>query len=125
MTAERIGVRCRVELEHPCQSVTNVGIVPVLYKSILFGFLIVLFGVAEHLFEGWFRGEGLTGGLRAIKETGADELEARVLVLMVALVPLIAFSEISRALGPGKLSAMFFSTGDRPAGDATARGRPT
>lgn len=100
-------------------------IVPVLYKTILFGVLVILFGVVEHLIEGWFRGEGLFGGLRALKQTGADELEARVLVLMVALVPLIAFSEISRALGPGKLSAMFFSKGDRSAGGATPGGRPT
>src|SRR5215471_10701585 len=29
-------------------------IVPVLYKSILFGMLVLLFGIVEHLVEGWF-----------------------------------------------------------------------
>ena len=94
-------------------------IVPVLYKSALFGVLIVLFALVEHLVEGWFRGEGPLGGLRAIKDMGADELGARILVLMVALVPLIAFTEISRVLGPGKLSGMFFSKDDETARGAT------
>src|SRR5215472_14661670 len=43
-------------------------IVPVLYKSILFGILVLLFGVAERLVEGWFRKQGLVGGLREVGE---------------------------------------------------------
>ena len=88
-------------------------IVPVLYKSVLFFLLILVFGVLEHLVEGWVRGEGALGGLRAIKAIGADELEARVLVLIVALIPLFAFTEIARVLGPGSLSRMFFSKPER------------
>ena len=95
-------------------------IVPVLYRSVLFGILVLLFAILEHLIEGWVRGEGLFGGLRAIKEMGVDELGARVLILMVALVPLAAFTELARVLGPGTLSGIFFSKGPRPGGvDAT------
>src|SRR5215831_4439402 len=74
-------------------------IVPVLYKSILFGILVLLFGVVEHLVEGWIHGEGLLGGLRKIGDIGAYEIGARVLVLIVAFVPFFAFAEIGRVLG--------------------------
>jgi hypothetical protein len=83
-------------------------IVPVLYKSILFAILVLLFGVVEHLVEGWFHKQGLAGGLREIASLGGYELGARVLMLVVAFVPFFAFVEIGRALGAQKLAAMFF-----------------
>jgi len=89
-------------------------IVPALYKSILFGVLVLAFGVVEHLVEGWFHREGLLGGLRSIGELGAYELGARVLMLIVAFVPFFAFWEIGRVLGARKLAAMFFSRRDAP-----------
>ena len=84
-------------------------IVPVLYKSVLFGVLVFLFGIVEHLVEGWFHGEGLLGGLRKLDDIGAYELGARALMLIVAFVPFFAFAEIGRVLGAQKLAAMFFS----------------
>lgn len=89
-------------------------IVPVLYKSALFGVLVLLFGVVEHEVEGWFHHEGLTGGVRAISEIGTYEIAARVLMLIVAFVPFFAFSEIARVLGPHKLAGMFFSKRGAP-----------
>jgi hypothetical protein len=89
-------------------------IVPVLYKSILFGVLVLLFGVVEHLVKGLLHREGLLGGLRGIGDLGAYELGARVLMLIVAFVPFFAFSEIGRVLGVNKLAAMFFSRSDAP-----------
>ena len=86
----------------------NPLIVPVLYKSILFAILVLLFGVVEHLVEGWVRKQGLVGGLREIASVGDYELCARVLMLFVAFVPFFAFGEISRVLGPQKVAAMFF-----------------
>lgn len=92
-------------------------IVPVLYKSLLFGVLVLLFGIAEHFIEGWVRKEGAGGAIRAARELGADELLARVLMMMVAFVPCFAFGEVGRVLGPGKLSELFFAKRDAP-GDA-------
>ena len=91
--------------------------VPVLYKSLLFGVLVILFGIIEHLVEGWIHKQGLWGGLRDIAEIGGYELSARVLVLIVAFVPFFAFAEIGRVLGAGRLAAMFFSKRG-PAGEA-------
>jgi hypothetical protein len=84
-------------------------IVPVMYKAILFGVLVLLFGVVEHLVKGWIHKEGLLGGLHAIGELGVYELGARVVMLIAALIPFFAFGEISRVLGAGKVAAMFFS----------------
>ena len=80
-----------------------------LYKSVLFGIFVMLFGVVEHLVEGWIHKRGLLGGLRDIGELGAYELGARALMLIVAFVPFFAFAEIGRVLGPHRLAAMFFS----------------
>jgi hypothetical protein len=89
-------------------------IVPVLYKTILFGILVLLFGVIEHLIEGWFHKQGFLGGLREIGDIGADEIGARVLMLVVAFIPFFAFSEIGRVLGLKRLAAMFFSKDGTP-----------
>lgn len=84
-------------------------IVPVLYKSLMFALLVMLFGVVEHLVTGWFRKQGLFGGLSEIAETGAYEIGARAVMLSVAFVPFFAFTEIGRTLGMQRLRAMFFS----------------
>ena len=89
-------------------------IVPVLYKSILFGLLVLLFGVVEHLVEGWVHKQGFLGGLHDIGDLGAYELGARVLMLIVAFVPFFAFGEIGRVLGTHKLAAMFLSKHEAP-----------
>jgi len=89
--------------------------VPVIYKSILFGVLVVLFAIVEHIVTGWFHEQGFLGGLREIGSLGADEVAARVLMLTVAFVPFFAFCELGRVLGTKKLAAMFFSKPDAPA----------
>ncbi len=81
----------------------------VLYKTLLFGVLVLLFGVVEHLVGGWIHRQGLWGGLHEIAAVGANELLARVLMLMVSFVPFFAFWELGRVLGMDKLAAMFFS----------------
>lgn len=92
-------------------------IVPVLYKSIVFALLVMLFGIVEKLLVGWFHGHGLSGGLRDAAAAGADELGARALMLTMAFVPFFAFAEIGRTLGMQRLQAMFLR---RPAA-ASAR----
>jgi hypothetical protein len=91
-------------------------IVPVLYKSILFSLLVVLFGVIERLAEGLIHKQGLVGGIHKIAELDGDEFAARIVILIVAFVPFFAFGEIGRTLGAQKLAAMFF--GKREAAQA-------
>ncbi|MEJ8814461.1 hypothetical protein WKW77_25510 [Variovorax ureilyticus] len=84
-------------------------IVPVIYKSVLFGLLVMLFGVLEHLIAGWIHKQGLLGGLQEIASIGRDELVARTLMLVVAFVPFFSFCELGRVLGMKQLTAMFLS----------------
>jgi hypothetical protein len=94
-------------------------IVPVLYKSVVFGVLVVLFGVVERLVEGFIHKGGLAEGMRRIAELGIDEFAARILILIVAFIPFFAFGELGRIMGMRKLSAMFFGGGEatRAAGE--------
>lgn len=81
----------------------------VVYKSVLFGAFVMLFGVLEHVIEGLFHKKGAMEILGGMMDIGMDELLARVVILIVALVPFFAFWELRRVLGPRKLSALFFS----------------
>jgi hypothetical protein len=96
-------------------------IVPTLYKSLLFGSLVVVFTIVERLVEGWFHREGLLGGLRTFADLGLDEICARVLMLIVAFVPFFAFGEIARIFGEKRLAALFISS--RALADETAAAR--
>lgn len=87
-------------------------IYPVIYKSVLFGVLVVLFGAVERLVEGLMHKEGMLGGIRRIAELGSDEFAARTLILIVAFVPFFAFGEVGRVLGMSRLAAMFFGNGE-------------
>lgn len=84
-------------------------IVPVLYKSALFGAFVMLFGIGEHLFKGWFHKESFSAILDGIMAVGRHELLARVLMLIVAFIPFFAFGELGRVIGANKLMALFFS----------------
>lgn len=91
--------------------------VSVAYKSVLFGLLAVLFGVIEHLIEGWIHHKGLFGGLEDMLSVGGYELAARVLMLMVAFVPFFAFWELGRVLGMKRLANIFFA---KPGAESTS-----
>lgn len=91
--------------------------VSVAYKSVLFGLLAVLFGVIEHLIEGWVHHKGLFGGLEDMVAVGGYELAARVLMLMVAFVPFFAFWELGRVLGMKRLANIFFA---KPGAESTS-----
>lgn len=99
-------------------------IVPVLYKSALFGVLVLLFGVVEHLVKGLLHKESLAAIVEGMVAVGGHELLARVLMVIVAFVPFFAFGELGRVIGTEKLMALFFAKretitlGATPGGDA-------
>ena len=84
-------------------------ILSVIYKSVLFGLLVVLFGVLEHVVEGLIHKEDWASILRHLGDLGMYEILARVIMLIVAFVPFFAFWEIGRVIGPRKIAALFFS----------------
>ena len=84
-------------------------VVSIVYKSVLFGLFVMLFGVLEHVIEGLFHKKAAGDILRGMMDIGMNELLARVVILIIAFVPFFAFWELRRVLGPRKLSALFFS----------------
>ena len=81
----------------------------VLYKSIVFGIVVFLFGILERVVEGLIHKKDWAAILQGMTELGVYELLARIIMLTLAFVPFFAFWEIGRVLGPGKLTTMFFS----------------
>ena len=84
-------------------------ILSVIFKSVLFGLLVALFGVLEHVVEGLVHKEDWASILRHLGDLGMYEILARVIMLIVAFVPFFAFWEIGRVIGPRKIAALFFS----------------
>ncbi|HZD95046.1 MAG TPA: hypothetical protein VE133_12375, partial [Candidatus Sulfotelmatobacter sp.] len=82
-------------------------IVPTFYKVILFSFFVAAFEVLEHVIGSLLHGEDLQGAFQEMMDAGWDELVARTLVMLVAFIPLFAFTETARALGKGKMRDLF------------------
>ena len=87
-----------------------------LRAALVYGLLIALFAVLEHLVGGLIHGKGLVGGLRELTGEGLYEILARALVLTVALVPFFAIWKLDEALGEKTLSRIFFGKGSPQAG---------
>ena len=87
--------------------------ISVAVKTILFTILIIAFTILEHAVEALVHGEPWARAIMSFSDKGIDEMLARTLVLVIALIPFFAFLELSRALGPGKLATLFFSRQSR------------
>jgi hypothetical protein len=88
-------------------------------KSLLFALFIIGCNVAEQAIRTLFKGADLAQALFSFTDKGLDEMLGRTLVLMIALVPLIAFLELARALGPGTMSRLLFKAQEAPSGHAS------
>jgi hypothetical protein len=82
-------------------------IVPTLYKVILFSFFVLAFEVLEHVIGGLLHGKDVISAFQEMMSVGWDELLARTLVMLVAFIPLFAFTETARVLGNGKMRDLF------------------
>src|SRR5262249_12932092 len=82
-------------------------IVSTLWKTLMFGLLILAFGVLERRVGAWIHTRTV---LEDFNFAGPDgyELLARIPLQVVALVPLFAFRELGRVLGEERLEALFF-----------------
>lgn len=82
-------------------------IVPIIYKTLLFSAAIALVSALEHIVRGLVHHHTVAWGLEDLLGVGKYELISRCLVKLFALIPFFAFHEINRALGPGRLTALF------------------
>jgi hypothetical protein len=78
----------------------------VLIKSFLFGLLIFLFHLVEEFVKRLYHHQPAGTVLHNLDY---EELAARTIIVLCALVPLFAFREFRRVLGEEKFHAIFFS----------------
>ena len=78
----------------------------VILKSLAFGLFIFAFHLLEEFIKRLIHHEPAGTVLHQIELT---QLISRAIVILCALVPLFAFRELPRYLGPGKLHEIFFS----------------
>ena len=83
-------------------------IVSTLYKSLLFGLLVLFLHVLEGVIKRSLYGHEFRGAFHLPGRAGLDELLIRSLVVFCTLLPFFAVREIRRVLGEGRLFDMFF-----------------
>jgi len=83
-------------------------IIAAVFKAVLYGVLVAIFAVLEHLTDGLIHGKNMEAVWQELLGLGKDEILARTLMVIVTFVPFFAFWETDRVLGEGKLFAMFF-----------------
>ena len=76
----------------------------VFLKAFLFGLLIFAFHIVEEFIKRLIHHQPVG---TVLQETNLDQLFARSLVLLIALVPLFAFRELARVLGQDRLHQLF------------------
>jgi hypothetical protein len=82
-------------------------IVSTLWRSIVFGLLVAVFVVLEHVASALLHHRSVASEFQLTGGQGYEML-ARVQLMLVAFVPFFAVREISAVLGEGKLVELFF-----------------
>ena len=80
----------------------------ILWKSTAFLLLLMVFSVLEELVLSLVHGHGLSGFITGFSARPLGEMLAPSVLMLLVLIPLIAFEEIDRALGEGSLSRLLF-----------------
>jgi hypothetical protein len=84
---------------------------PVLYKSLVFLAILVVFSVVEEAVAGVIHGRTVMASLNDIAGGSWLQIAATCLLLWLILLPYFAFRQIGEVLGEGKLRRMFFVEG--------------
>jgi hypothetical protein len=78
----------------------------VLIKTLLFGLLLFAFHLVEEFVKRLIRGEPFG---TAIHEVSIYEMLARAIIVLLAFLPLFAYHELRRVLGPEKIHEIFLA----------------
>jgi hypothetical protein len=73
------------------------------YRVILFFVLLIALSFAEEFLVGLFHGHTFIQTLGELRQRPLPEMLSSSFLILLILVPLVAFDEINRALGPGVL----------------------
>ena len=80
----------------------------VLFKALIFGIFIAIFGALEHVIEGLVHRDTWDQIANRLFSAGRSEFLARTVMAIVILIPFFAFWEADRVIGDHKLFDLFF-----------------
>ena len=85
----------------------------VLWKSLSFSCLLVVFHIIEGTIEALLRGRPLTESLSHMSGGSLRVVLWSGVIIFVALIPFFSFREVSRVVGSGPLWDLFFTRGTK------------
>ena len=83
-------------------------VVHVIYKTLAFTLLLLIFNILEHCLFGWIAGRTVAEIYHKLMQHNINIILARDLIIMVIFAQFFTMLETSRALGDDKLFALFF-----------------
>lgn len=86
----------------------------IIYKALLFAGLLIVLSIVEEAVMTLIHGEALGAGLAAHLGEKLPEMLATSLIMLLILIPYIAFKEIDRALGEDTLGKLLFRRRNTP-----------
>jgi hypothetical protein len=75
--------------------------------------ILILLTIAEELIVGWVHGQSMIETESEIRSRSMSVLMAEVVLMAMILVPLVATSELSQAIGPGVLRGLLTGTANK------------
>src|SRR5271163_1848096 len=81
---------------------------PTLHKSFAFLVLLVVLNIIEEVVVGLFHHQSIVASLGELTGAKLYETIAGILIMLLVLIPYIAWGVLSEALGEGSLARMFF-----------------
>ncbi|MDD4893736.1 MAG: hypothetical protein PHW54_00280 [Candidatus Omnitrophica bacterium] len=90
-------------------------IIPTLYKSFLFTLCVLLLGTIELTIRTLIQTHNPATIVDALISKISYAWFAKILIVFVVFIPFFSMKELSRVLGEGKISALFFKSRPRPA----------
>jgi len=99
LVAEELRVGTRFRKKAP--------VFPIFYKSFLFALIFICFNLAEEVVIGLWKGKTIAESIPRIGGGSPAGIVTAGLIMTIALIPFIAFRELSRVLGKGALAALF------------------
>ena len=87
---------------------SSVLLIRIMWKSLAFMLLLVLFTLIEEMVVGLFHGHTVANTVNQLTARSWTEILAPSLIILLVLIPMISFEEIDRSLGKGTLRRMLF-----------------
>jgi hypothetical protein len=87
---------------------SSVLLIRIMWKSLAFMLLLVVFTLIEEMVMGLFHGHTVANTVDELTARSWPETFAPSLLMLLVLIPMISFEEIDRSLGKGRLRRMLF-----------------